>query len=500
MGLFLSEPVETGVIEQMLGLGLPARQVTGEEDGQTYEISIYPREALGLAVNESRRVGAVLLFSNRPQDFDDLKEPVDGLVYVRAAQPGFGPSFLGLSCGRVHREHVQALLGAPSDQPNATDAYWSEGPWIRRTGLEWLGVRSRADGTVERLELAFREPYRFADVRERLDLAGIVRVRGDDPEVHFFREHGVALGVEFNGVTSLLLNIDFLDGLTAFGPPAMRRSRGADATQHAQLRLAIDQGDSRRMRELLAGGATVQAAYAGTGEGPLHGAAAGGHLSTVRELLRAFKGSGQRSLDAKDGAGLTPLHWAARNGHEQVCEALVAAGADVDARDLRAMTPLHFAALHDRKGVASVLLENGAYANPRDGDGKTPIDYCEDEGVRRVFTAALERLGASRASQEIRELTERIVQGMRDGNLAEIRPHLPAVERRDLPASVEAVPLKYTIASAEAWKGRGRSCTQVRIDPVGDLPGRYNLLFEFERDRAMWELVKADLEPVSTGR
>jgi hypothetical protein len=65
---------------------------------------------------------------------------------------------------------------------------------------------------------------------------------------------------------------------------------------------------------------------------------------------------------------------------------------------------------------------------------------------------------------------------------------------------VEAVPLKYAVASAEAWKGRGRSSTQVRIDPAGDLPDRYNLLFEFERDRAMWKLVKADLEPVNTGR
>ena len=164
------------------------------------------------------------------------------------------------------------------------------------------------------------------------------------------------------------------------------------------------------------------------------------------------------------------------------------------------MTPLHFATLGSHERVVSVLLEHAAHPNARDADGKTPTEYCEDEKTRSVLSVALEKLRASPTSQEIRRLTERFVQRMRDGDLSVIRSHLPPADREALPASVEALSLRYTITWAEAWQGHGESRTEIAVDPAGDLPDRYNLLFEFERDGTMWKLVKADLGPLSMPR
>lgn len=242
------------LIEWMLDLDPPESETTGEEDGRKYVVSVHSREGLAMAVTDSGGVGAILLLPDGPQDPDAVQEPVDGLFYVRPAQPHCGPSFLGLACGRVHREHVRALLGEPDRQPEADYDYWENGPWIERTALKCLRAASHADGTVERLELLFRDPYDFSTVCDRLGLAGEVHVKGDEPEMHFFIEHGIALAVEDNEVMGLLLNTDFPCSLTALPPPTIPRAPAADPALDVHFRLAIDQGDSRRFRDLLACG------------------------------------------------------------------------------------------------------------------------------------------------------------------------------------------------------------------------------------------------------
>ena len=71
------------------------------------------------------------------------------------------------------------------------------------------------------------------------------------------------------------------------------------------------------------------------GETPLHGAAAWGHCTTVRELLAL---GADPNIASTDGAAMTPLHWAASHGNLGVVRALVRAGGDVHRRDARGRT------------------------------------------------------------------------------------------------------------------------------------------------------------------
>lgn len=57
------------------------------------------------------------------------------------------------------------------------------------------------------------------------------------------------------------------------------------------------------------------------GETPLHGAAAWGHCTTVRELLAL---GADPNIASTDGAAMTPLHWAASHGNLGVVRALFA--------------------------------------------------------------------------------------------------------------------------------------------------------------------------------
>ncbi|CAB1104800.1 unnamed protein product [Ectocarpus sp. CCAP 1310/34] len=84
---------------------------------------------------------------------------------------------------------------------------------------------------------------------------------------------------------------------------------------------------------------------------PLHFAASGGHVSTVRALI----GAGA-DLDTADGDGCTPLHLAVFRGFEEVVQELVDAGASVDTSDSEGETPLHTASAHGSLGMVKAIL------------------------------------------------------------------------------------------------------------------------------------------------
>jgi ankyrin repeat protein len=76
-------------------------------------------------------------------------------------------------------------------------------------------------------------------------------------------------------------------------------------------------------------------------------------------------------------AGRTALHIAAAYyACEELCGALLNAGADINARTNDGATPLMLAALSAKLRLVKFLLDNGANANLKDNKGKTAYDYA----------------------------------------------------------------------------------------------------------------------------
>ena len=69
---------------------------------------------------------------------------------------------------------------------------------------------------------------------------------------------------------------------------------------------------------------------------PLHPAAAGGHLETVRLLLQLGA-----DADRVDGSSESPLHLASSRNHYAVVQAIIEGGANVNLLNEEGQSPLH---------------------------------------------------------------------------------------------------------------------------------------------------------------
>ncbi|KAK3273520.1 hypothetical protein CYMTET_18244 [Cymbomonas tetramitiformis] len=117
-----------------------------------------------------------------------------------------------------------------------------------------------------------------------------------------------------------------------------------DGAGRTALTVALAFGQEAAARALLEAGAGVNA---GTGRRPLHGAAEGGMMEILRELVD--KGA---DVEAEDGEGRTALMLALVFGQEAAAQALLEAGAGVKAGT--GQRPLHAAA---RKGMEEMARE-----------------------------------------------------------------------------------------------------------------------------------------------
>jgi ankyrin repeat protein len=106
------------------------------------------------------------------------------------------------------------------------------------------------------------------------------------------------------------------------------------------------------------------------GRTPLHYAAADGDTNRVRELLASGADS-----NAADGAGWTPLHFAAQQGAAEVISLLLGAGAVVDSRDSSGNTPLLRAVFESRGQGEVIRLLRQAGADPyvENKHGSSPL-------------------------------------------------------------------------------------------------------------------------------
>ncbi|CAH1249817.1 ANK1 [Branchiostoma lanceolatum] len=144
------------------------------------------------------------------------------------------------------------------------------------------------------------------------------------------------------------------------------------------------EGDTDRVKRLLAEGVNPNAAGRLSQWTPLHIAAENGHLETVSALMTAGA-----DVNARFELQWTPLHKAAENGHLETASALLTAGADVNARDIRQRTPLHIAAYNGHLETASALLTAGADVNARGNKQWTPLHFAAQDGHRETASALL---------------------------------------------------------------------------------------------------------------
>jgi len=148
-----------------------------------------------------------------------------------------------------------------------------------------------------------------------------------------------------------------------------------DAVKHA-----ASTGDLAALRQLLdTHGVAVVRGDDNPGElTTLHWAAATGNVETVRFLMDLPIGA---DPCAARGNNFTPLHAAAMHGHTEVCETLLAAGADVNAQtNPQGYAPLHSAAFAGHVETIRVLLDYGANRELLNYRGERPVDTARRTG------------------------------------------------------------------------------------------------------------------------
>src|SRR5688572_23513672 len=235
-------------------------------------------------------------------------------------------------------------------------------------------------------------------------------------------------------IPSLLL-VGLLFG-QATATPARAHAAAADLLESARL------GDLSRVRDLLARGASVDAADR-RGLTPLMWAAASGHTEIVRQLLesgaavdrRAGDGSTALMLASANGfteivralvlrgadvtaarGGVTArqlalerghadaamlleqaealgrrLLQAATEGHDMVVRQVLAMGAPVNMTDAQGTTALMIAARNGDLGILQALLSRGADASAQDTQGRTALQWAEPSPTTGKYVAAFLR-------------------------------------------------------------------------------------------------------------
>uniref|UniRef100_A0AAY4AF44 NAD(+) ADP-ribosyltransferase n=1 Tax=Denticeps clupeoides TaxID=299321 RepID=A0AAY4AF44_9TELE len=161
---------------------------------------------------------------------------------------------------------------------------------------------------------------------------------------------------------------------------------------------ACDEGDCETVRRLLEPGAAECGAPPPVpvdradeeGNAALQFAAAGGHETLVRFLLR--KGA---SVDGRSNYGWTPLMQAARFGHLTVTHILLENGAEMNARNRMGASVLSMAARGGHVHVAKLLLESGAFVDDYDH-----LEECLSSEGGREFLSATPLLVAAQLGHE----------------------------------------------------------------------------------------------------
>ncbi|MCH7918191.1 MAG: ankyrin repeat domain-containing protein [Planctomycetes bacterium] len=107
-------------------------------------------------------------------------------------------------------------------------------------------------------------------------------------------------------------------------------------------------------------------------------------LKKVKDLLAA-----DADVNAVNVLGMAPLHIATQNGYREMMERLLSHGAEVNVRNRNNETPLHIAARKNDAHSAELLLAKGAEIGVRDGNGRLPLHSAAWDGSEQVVEVLL---------------------------------------------------------------------------------------------------------------
>ena len=110
-----------------------------------------------------------------------------------------------------------------------------------------------------------------------------------------------------------------------------------------------------------------------------------GETETVVDLL-----DGGVPISTKDDEGMSLLHWTALGGHVTTMRLLIRRGCDVDLVDGRGGTPLHVAAAVGQTKAVRELIRNGASKSVVAGNIGTPLHQAAGKGHVETALAMLE--------------------------------------------------------------------------------------------------------------
>ena len=144
------------------------------------------------------------------------------------------------------------------------------------------------------------------------------------------------------------------------------------------------EGNTEAALELIRHGAE-KAIVAGALRTPLHLAAVGGHVSTVKAMLEAGC-----PVDVVDSGGWSVLHCASAGGNAEVVREVLNTGCDMNAAANDGRTPLHVAAVEGNIEAALELIRHGAEKAIVAGEAGTPLHLAAWGGHVSTVKAMLE--------------------------------------------------------------------------------------------------------------
>uniref|UniRef100_A0A4W6E0C3 Transient receptor potential cation channel, subfamily A, member 1b n=1 Tax=Lates calcarifer TaxID=8187 RepID=A0A4W6E0C3_LATCA len=107
------------------------------------------------------------------------------------------------------------------------------------------------------------------------------------------------------------------------------------------------------------------------GAGPLHHAAAGGHVTLIQYITTVID---SQELNSCDEQGNVPLHWAVERNKAESCRALMDLGANPNILNTALLSPLHLAVNRGHNDLVELLLSYSATDCDLEGDlGNSPV-------------------------------------------------------------------------------------------------------------------------------